>query len=913
VSGPFSLPLRAPRLTVAVVLGLTAWLGFAARTVEVDSAIENLLPQHDAERAYYEQAKALFGSEEATVIALFADDVFTPAMLARIDQLSTGLGGIDGVREVISVTNVKGVDAADGSVRVGRLMQALPRTSAEAAALRARMTGDPLYAGNIVSADATATAVVVLFDPLSDREFLRRGIEDRIRAEVAKLFGAEEFAITGIQTFKVEGARLMERDLERFVPLSIALVIVVLAWEFRTLRGVLLPLGAVLIGVVWTLGVMVLAGGNINMGTLILPPLLTAIGIAYAVHVVSRYYQELEVGHSRAEVVAATVRHIRVPSAIAWLTTAIGCATLAVMPIPAIRDFGLYSTLGVTATFLVSMTFVPAMLLLLPDVRLTAHQEERGRRLNAWLSELGRFAVRRRRAVVVGGVLFCALCLIGAARLEIETDYLSFFGPDTLVRRDNARIAQHLGGAQPIYLVLDADQPGRMRQLETIAAMRDLQAFIARQPGVDTSFSLADYITVVRRALDPDAPPGLPAQQRDVDQLLLFADPTDLGPVVARDYSRANIVVRTRLSGSADIGRLVDRIAAYAADHLPRGLTLHPTGSVVLLDRSADTLARGQAYGLSQEFVVLLLVMSALFLSFRTGVLSLVPNVVPILALFGLMGFSGIDLNVSTSMIAAIALGIAIDDTIHYFNEFKLQIRETGDVERAIIAVVGSVGRPIVFTAGALCAAFLILCLSSFQPIRQFGLLASFTMVVDLVAELLITPGLVVSTTIITLWDLLFVRLGPRPHEEIPLFGGLPAFQARIVVLMGRLRAAAPGTLIARRGELKPEMYVLLRGRVDVLGAPGQAPIRALGRGDAIGEMGLVRQRPRSADVVVVDEVEYLVLDEGFLHRLQRRHPRIAAKVFLNLTRILSDRLESTTDQLVDIRERSALSGGRAS
>jgi CRP-like cAMP-binding protein len=172
-------------------------------------------------------------------------------------------------------------------------------------------------------------------------------------------------------------------------------------------------------------------------------------------------------------------------------------------------------------------------------------------------------------------------------------------------------------------------------------------------------------------------------------------------------------------------------------------------------------------------------------------------------------------------------------------------------------------------------------------------------MAVDLVAELLITPGLAVSMTIITLWDLLYVKLGPRPHEEIPLFAGLHPLQARIVVLMARLRSVPPGELLTRRGELKPEMYVLLHGRVEVLGGPGHAPIRTLGRGDAVGEMGLVRQSPRSADVIVVEETEVLVLDEGFLHRLQRRYPRIAAKVFLNLTRILSDRVESLTDQLV--------------
>jgi hypothetical protein len=198
--------------------------------------------------------------------------------------------------------------------------------------------------------------------------------------------------------------------------------------------------------------------------------------------------------------------------------------------------------------------------------------------------------------------------------------------------------------------------------------------------------------------------------------------------------------------------------------------------------------------------IVLLILMSGLFLSVRTGLMTLVPNVVPIVVLFGTMGFLGIDLNISTSMIAVIAIGIAVDDTIHYFNEFNLQLRKTGDQERAIVAVVRSVGRPIVFTALALSAGFLVLCLSNFRPIQQFGYLASLTMSVGLITELLITPGLVTSTTVITIWDLLFVKLGPEPQREIPLFYGLRPLEARIVVLMGRLASAEHGELITRRG-----------------------------------------------------------------------------------------------------------------
>jgi CRP-like cAMP-binding protein len=143
--------------------------------------------------------------------------------------------------------------------------------------------------------------------------------------------------------------------------------------------------------------------------------------------------------------------------------------------------------------------------------------------------------------------------------------------------------------------------------------------------------------------------------------------------------------------------------------------------------------------------------------------------------------------------------------------------------------------------------------------------------------------------------------LGPQPQKEIPLFADLRPFQARIVVLMARLASAAPGTLITRRGEVKEELYVLLNGRVDVRPREGEQVIRSLGRGEVIGEMGLVRQRPRSADVVVAERTEYLVLDGGFLMRIRRRYPRIAATVFLNLTRILSDRLENTTDRLAGV------------
>jgi predicted RND superfamily exporter protein len=891
------LPIRAPWPTLATVLALTCALGFFARSIRVDSAIENLLPDDDPDRAYYEDVRAEFGGEEATVIGVFADDVFSPQTLARIHTLSSRLEAIDGVRRVMSLSTVKGVTADESGVRVGRLMTTLPATAEEAAAFRSRVFAEPLYVGNLVSADATAASILVEFDEMSPEEFDRRGIAARVAEAAASFDDRDSVAITGIQTLKQSGERTMEGDLARFVPMATFAVFVILLWEFRRRRGALLPLVSVLLALVWTAGFMVLSGARIDMGTLVLPPLLIATGVAYAIHIVSRYYQEIRPGRSPAEAVRAALEHGRLPVAIAALTTVLGFASLATNPIRAIRDLGMYSVAGISAVFLLTLTFLPAALVLLPAAPERA-EERRGDRMTRALQRLGRFSLRRRLPLLGAGAAVVAFSAWGATAIRVETDYLRFFDAESAVRRDNDRITERLGGTLPIYLVVEGGAPGAVAQVEPIRAIRDLQEFVAGLPGVDGSLSLADYVSLMQRVLNPEAGGALPSTQAEIEQILLFADPADTRPVVSRDLSRANVIVRTRLSGSLEVGEFVKRVSVWAAEHMPRGVTVRPTGTIVLLNHSADTLARAQLMGLAQVLLVLLALMSLLFLSLRIGLLSLVPNVFPIVVLFGAMGWAGIPLNVSTSMIAVIAIGIAVDDTIHYLSEFNARVRATGDQEKAVLQAAESVGRPIVFTSLALTAGFLVVCLSGFQPIRHFGILASLTTAVALLGDLVLTPALLMTASIVTLWDLLYVKIGAEPQKQIPLFRGLRAFEAKIVVLMAQLASAPPGTFITRHGEKREELYVLLSGRVDVVRHAGERVIRSLERGATIGEMGLIRHRPRSADVIVKEQVEYLVLDAGFLSRIQRRHPRIAARVFLNLAHILSDRLEVTTEQL---------------
>jgi hypothetical protein len=282
----------------------------------------------------------------------------------------------------------------------------------------------------------------------------------------------------------------------------------------------------------------------------------------------------------------------------------------------------------------------------------------------------------------------------------------------------------------------------------------------------------------------------------------------------------------------------------------------------------------------------------------------MLPNVVPIVIFFGMMGWFGILLNMGTSLIAAISLGVAVDSAIHYMARLNLELKRYSDQSAALSRAVETVGVPIVSATVALFFGFLTFAFSGFVPIQNFGILSGVTMATALVTNLVLLPALLAGVKVITLWDLVGVKLGEDPTRTIPLFAGLRPAQARIVVLMGHLHKFAPGEAIVRKGDLGREMYVILGGTTEVWAGSqsGRRRVVDLQRGDVFGEMALVRHIERSADVIAADSVEVFAIDERFIQRLQARFPRIAAKVFLNLTRILSDRLERTTERFVASR-----------
>jgi predicted RND superfamily exporter protein len=683
-------------------------------------------------------------------------------------------------------------------------------------------------------------------------------------------------------------------------------------------RAVVLPLLTVILAVVWTLGVMTLVDIPVSLGTFMLPPLLLVVGSAQAMRVVAAYYEQIGRGF-REDAVILAVRQVWAPLLVSSLTMAVGFGALGLSGIVAVRDLGLMAVVGVGWLTVASLGFLPAALEVWSQV-ISGAETAASPRVESLMVRLGAQAYAARGTVLAAAAVVAALAAVGTWRIVVDSDFLGYFDPDSTVRRDHDLINQRIVGSNPFYLIVEGGEPGTLRRWDVLRKIKDLQTFIGTLEGVSGSISVVDYLELLEKGLNKagegdilvdehgkiiaggGAPQSFWENSANLPPVLnlMAGSPSTFRAVVNPDFSRASIVVRSKVSGSREIESMLAQIRGYVAQNFPAGLRVVPTGSLVLIAGTSSRMVFDQIKSVSLALLVIFVVMALMLLSARIGLLAILPNVLAIDVFFGILGWGRLPLNLGTSLIATMALGMAVDSSVHYMWRLSRELRGEADQAAAIQRTLRAVGGPMLYVALALAAGFLAFASAGFPPIRTFGVLTAITLATAFTANLIVLPALLATTKIITLWDLLRVRLGADFTRTIPLLAGLRPAQARIVVLMGELRQFPPGAPIVRAGEEGNEMFVILSGTTDVYVRHDgdRRQVAEFRRGDVFGEMALVRNEERSADVEARDAVEALAVDERFLQRIQRRYPRIAARVFLNLTRILSDRLQRMNERM---------------
>ncbi len=738
-------------LAVALVSVLFAWklpqLSF--RTSLYDLVVEDL-----PATARYEAFRRTFGSDEIIRVVIKCRDVFDPLTFRHITHISRRLGKVPGVRRVIGLPAIKQAVEISGKWDLPRF----------AAAIRPLA----LLRRNLLSDDHRVTVLNLVLKTDADQQ----AVIARVRQVIARAPEGMTLYQIGMPLVALALARYSQKDLFRLPPVTLAVIGVVLWLVFRRLCCLAAPLVCVLVCLCWTFGLMAWSGVAVSMLTMIVPVFLIAVGIAYCLHILSAYLAATGYTTSREQAVRQAYSHVTLPTLLAVLTTVAGLASLLINRIAATREFALFACFGMLSLLILLLTLFPVLLRVLPAPCADGRGETPVRRLlNRLIEVVVALNLRHRRRVLYAVGAVTLLCLAGIPLIRVETNPVGFFRESTPISRHFADIHRHLSGCFPVNVVVQAPVEDFFESPENIAVLTKLGRFAERLPGVDKSISFADYLKLVNYATNRYRAEyyRLPEEAFEVRMAvnsyksLLGQDMLDrfMNP----DFSRANILLFTHIASSRGFldlkKQILDHVRSAYAD---RGLQWEVTGFGVVISASSQLLTRGQAKSFSLTLLIIFVIMLMLFLSVKVGLIAILPNLFPLVVNFGLMGWLGIHLSVVTSLIASVAIGLAVDDTIHYLFRYNHEFKKDLNKDRAMADTIRQVGRPIVMTSLTICLGFAVLIFSSFKPTAVFGLLMVITMAAAMIGDLLILPALMLRVELVTAWDVLRV---------MPTLGGL--------------------------------------------------------------------------------------------------------------------------------------------
>ncbi|MEN8247022.1 MAG: MMPL family transporter [Thermodesulfobacteriota bacterium] len=895
--------LQRPVVVILAVLLITALFAWRVPYLSFKTSVYDLIIEDLPETARYEAFKEIFGSDELIRVVVKGENLFDAVAFKQLEVLVEAAEKIEGVRRVISLPGVKNAVDLSGKWELSRFSDVLDDVA--------------LFRKNLYSPDGKSTILTLVLENGADPDAVVAAIKEMIAAAPASL----SLYQIGMPLVSQAMARLTQRDFFKLPPITFLLIALVLFLLYRKLIYVVLPLGCVGIALVWNFGLMSLTGIPLSMLTMIVPVFLIAVGTAYCLHIIAEYLLQAKRAPSPVQASIETFRNITLPTTLAVATTLVGLGSLLVNRITAIQEFAIFACLGIAGFLVILLTFLPAVMALVPlpgrettpDI---GKYPETGQNKESLLDRLLDFIAtinikyQKYTLPLIGALI--VFCVVGIFKVPVESNPVGYFKDSTEISRNFHDIYQNLSGCFPINVTLNGREEDFFEDAQHIADLAKIQQYMETLPGVDKTISFADYLQLVNYASNRFEAKHyrLPEEAWEV-RMLINGYKTMLGDdMLARfmspGLSQANILLLTHISSSAKFLETRAKILEFAQAVFGENYEIEVTGFGMVISESSHQLTSGQIKSLSITMVLVFGIMFVLFLSSKVGFIAIIPNMFPIIVNFGIMGWLGIELSMFTSLIASIAIGLAVDDTIHYLVRYNREFRKDLDDQRALRDTLRHIGRPVIYTTLTISIGFSILTLSSFKPTAIFGILMAVTMFSALVGDLILLPSLLLHAELVTLWDLIRLKLGKDPGFGIPLFNGLSRTQIHYIIMAGTLKKIGAGQVLFYKGDESESMCALVSGSMDVVERENDdvaytendvyKQINRLGAGDIVGEMGLLRSAPRSATVVATSPSEFLEINLKMIKRLQWLYPPTANRFFFNLMRILCDRIEQVTN-----------------
>jgi hydrophobe/amphiphile efflux-3 (HAE3) family protein len=730
---------------------MTIFAFYEMRSLRMDNSNEVFFVEGDQTLVTYNKFHDTFGNDEFVYILFETGDFFQPEIIMLISNLATDLEkNVPYAKDVKFLGNVEYIEGIEGGIEIYDLMEKFPETPQQIGIIRKKALAEPLYLNNLISPDGKTAAILIELDPYpGDKVDARRTIAPMVREILARpqYASLEHYTVgTPIINYDIEAVTVKETRL--FMLISIVLEMLILFWTTRRVRGVIAPIIVVILSVFWTLGMVGILGWTLNMLVIIVPTLLIAVGISDSMHFIAEFQDHQQRGLSRKEAITSTLALMGLPCLLTTLTTAGGFLSFLATAIKPIRQMGVYAAIGVIMAL--------ALTLVLAPVFFSFGREKAGfqnpfvnrndlfDRILGWITPIN---IRHPKAIFG---IFLGLVLLsagGCLLVEVESNTIKMFSKRLPVRQAFDYVDSHMGGSMSVEIMADTGKKDGVKDPAFLQQLESLQDYINKHPLSMKTMSVLDLLKEMNQAIHENRPEyyTLPETKDQVCEYMFLYETSggeELDKQVSFNYDIARLTARTKSLNTKDIKIFVSDITNFTKEHLDPSIKIEYTGMIPMVNAMSDLITSGQIKSFGFAFIAISLMMIIVLRSFKLGLISMIPNLFPVLIAIGFMGYAGIYLSMQVVTFGAIILGIAVDDTIHFFVRYRREFERMGTYEGALKAVLSTVGRPMTFTSITLVAGFSIFALSNISSVGDFGLMAGFAMIWALLADLFFSPAL---------------------------------------------------------------------------------------------------------------------------------------------------------------------------
>ena len=748
-------------LFILLIAAITAYMGYRAQEVEWSFDFAKAVPAHHPDMIYFEGFKKQFGQDgNIMVIGLQDSSVFEIENFRKFDYLTQDISGMKGVQTVLAIPTIQRLvkDTEAKKFVLEPVIQEFPEDQESLDIILEKVIDLRFYSGQIINQENGATLMLISIE----KEILDSKNRDVLVNDILRSGGLFE-ENTGIKlhysglpfvrsavTTKVGG------ELQMFLILSVLITGLIMFLFFRSGKAVIFPMIIIGVIVIWVMGTLAILGYKITLLTGLLPPIIVVIGIPNSVYLLNKYHQEYERHGNKTLALSRVVRKIGLVTLITNVTTAIGFGVLIFIDIPILKEFGTVASINIMATFVVSIILIPAVFSYLPPPNTRQLKHLKFRPTDKLLTTFDLLVHRHRYRIFAVFAVIVSISAIGLTRLYSVSFLVDDIPEETSIMKDLRFFERNFSGVMPLEIVVDTGKRKGAMQLKNLQKVEELEIFLEQQEDISRPISLASFVKAARQAFYNENPAryGLPNKQ---DKNFIFRyinqnQESEEGELINAFVDSTSQMLRVSLKvadiGSIQMDSLVSKVIEPEIERIFAGTDIDVTltGTTLLFIQGNRFLIENLRNSFLLAFFLIAIIMAILFGNFKMIIMSLIPNVIPLLMTAGIMGFFDIPIKPSTALIFSIVFGISVDYSIHFLAKYRMELYSNNFfVPVAVSKSIREMGSSMVYTSIILFAGFIIFSFSEFGGTIALGILTSCTLFIAMFTNLILLPAMLLT------------------------------------------------------------------------------------------------------------------------------------------------------------------------